>query len=42
MASGVGLLVSAVLNGLAGVVAGAIVFGVVTLGQRFTGRKAAA
>ena len=42
MASGVGLLVSSVLNGLAGVVAGAIVFGIVTLGQRLTGRKAAA
>ncbi|NKE67366.1 DUF808 domain-containing protein [Ramlibacter sp. RBP-2] len=42
MAAGVGLLVSSVMNGLAGVVAGAIVLGVVTLGQRLAGRKAAA
>jgi predicted DNA repair protein MutK len=42
MAAGVGVLVSSALNGLAGVVAGAIVLGVVTLGQRLAGRKAAA
>lgn len=42
MAAGVGVLVSSALNGLAGVVAGAIVLGVVTLGQRLAGRKATA
>ncbi|MHB1122340.1 MAG: DUF808 domain-containing protein [Ramlibacter sp.] len=42
MATGVGVLVSSVLNGLAGLVAGALVLGVVTLGQRLAGRKAAA
>ncbi|HEY0885363.1 MAG TPA: DUF808 domain-containing protein [Ramlibacter sp.] len=42
MAAGVGVLVSSVLNGLAGLVAGAIVLGVVTLGHRLAGRKAAA
>jgi hypothetical protein len=42
MAAGVGVLVSSALNGLAGVVAGAVVLGVVTLGQRLAGRKATA
>ncbi len=42
MASGVGVLVSSVVNAFVGVVAGAIVLGVVTLGQRLAGRKAAA
>jgi predicted DNA repair protein MutK len=42
MAAGVGVLVSSALNGLAGVVAGALVLGVVTLGQRLAGRKATA
>jgi len=42
MAAGAGVLVSTALNGLAGVFAGAIVLGVVTLGQRLAGRKAAA
>jgi len=37
-----GWLISAVLNGIAGIVAGAIVLGVVTLAQRMFGRKAAA
>jgi len=35
-------VVSSALNGLAGVVAGAVVLGVVTLGQRLAGRKATA
>jgi len=42
MAAGAGVLVEAALNGLAGVLAGAIVLGVVTLGQRLARRKAAA
>jgi predicted DNA repair protein MutK len=37
-----GWLISALLNGLAGISAGAIVLGVVTLAQRMLGRKAAA
>jgi predicted DNA repair protein MutK len=37
-----GWLFSALLNGLAGIVAGAVVLGVVTLAQRMRGRKAAA
>ncbi len=37
-----GWLISALLNGLAGIVAGAVVLGVVTLAQRMFGRKAAA
>ncbi len=42
MGGGAGLLVSSLLNGLAGVVAGAIVLGLVTQARRLTGHKAAA
>ncbi len=42
MASALGVLLKLVLDGLVGVAAGAVVLGVVSLGQRLTRRKAAA
>jgi uncharacterized protein len=41
-AGGLKALVTVLLDGLVGVVAGAAVLGAVTLGQRMTGRKATA
>jgi uncharacterized protein len=42
LAVGLGVLLSSALNGVAGIVAGALVLGLVTVAQRLTGRRAAA
>jgi predicted DNA repair protein MutK len=42
LAAGLGVLLSSALNGAAGIVAGALVLGLVTLAQRLAGRRAAA